>query len=225
MTDDFEIIKQLPNGWRLSPAYFDSKETEYVRWMAKELLAMPRNAPNVPTHFNGKLIKDLSPEERDAFLFSMQPDSTKSAMEAQKQRHPSEDIDHLLRSMPECLANPSAKNREELVGTRPVAPDEIAFFERERRKGGFKLGESKESSVPPEKRDRGVQAFTYSKSYIPTDQELKKLIKGKPMDNAVVQPEKGAIQKKKKLTLRQRLHRWFFKDSAYKNWTDDADTH
>lgn len=196
MTEDFEIIKPLPNGWRQSPAYSESKDAAYVKRITEELRRTRRIEPRpVPAEFNGKAIKDLSSEEREAFLFSMQPESTKQAIEAQKKRRPSEDIDHLLRPMPACLAVPDAKTKEELVGERQLKASDVVMIEGMRRQGGFKLGESKESSVDPEKRDRGIWAYTYSKSAVLSPEELKKVTKAKPLENATIQIETSIEEK------------------------------
>jgi len=128
-----------------------------------------------------------SDEEKQAFIFEMQQPSTKAALIAQKDRKPEDDLEHLLRPIPqEYLANPNATTHDELTAMRPLKPDEISAHMRTKT-GRNQLGSSKDSSVTGEKRDSGIHAMTYSKPYQPTVEELKKLTKSNPFDS--VAPE------------------------------------
>lgn len=181
--------KPLPNGWNVSGEYQESKQADYVKKVTEELLASPRQKRDVPTTFKGKLVAELTREEREEFIFSMQPASTQAAITAQKTRHHSEDIEHLLRPMPNCVANPDAKTQDELTGMRPLKPDEIMAHSNTRRERG-KIGQSDAGSVNAEKRDKGIHAFTYSQPAELTPEQRKKVTKLEEIVNTPLNPEK-----------------------------------
>lgn len=183
----------------------DPEHARYAELMTKSLMALPQGPkPAVLTHFNGKLIKDLSDEEKEGFYFSMQPLSTKEAMIEQKKRKPSEDFDWLTRPIYKCLANPNAKNRDELVGTRPIDIRDIELH-KATRVGKNSLGDSKESSVSEELRERAVHAFTYSKPADLTEEELTRVRKLEILEAVSAIPVE---KKKEKLNLYGRFVSW-----------------
>ena len=192
---------KLPEGWKISEPYSESKNSKYVKRMYEETIAAGHPPPKVIPTF-------ASEEEKQAHIFNMQAPSTKAALEAQKKRKPEEDLEHLLRPMPACIANPEAKDHDSLVGTRKVSPEEILIAERARRSAKNELGSSKESSVQGEKRDKGIHAFTFSKPHKPTLEEIKKLKKILGIEG--ISPDFSPKQQetKKKKSFWQRLMFW-----------------
>jgi len=155
--------------------------------MLKESLEGHRPPPpQLPETFNGKKIAELTAEEREQFIFSLQPASTKQALELQKTRKPEEDLDWVLRPMPACLANPDAKNKDELVSKRTVTPEEALIVTGLRKQARNTIGTSELYSLDEEAKARGVHAFTYSKPAEPSVSELKRLTKLEQME--AVQP-------------------------------------
>lgn len=197
MTEDFKRV--LSNGWRVSEPYAVEKNTAYRKRMYEESMAAGHPPPKEIPVFK-------SEEEKQAFIFEMQQPSTKAALLAQKDRKPEDDLEHLLRPIPqEYLANPNATTHDELTAMRPLKPDEIAAHNKT-KSGRNQLGSSKDSSLTGEKRDRGIWSFTYSKPYEPTVEELKKLTKSKPMD--AVAPEFAPPREETKESLAFRISRW-----------------
>ena len=177
MTEDFKRV--LSNGWRVTEPYSVEKNTAYRLRMYDESILAGHPPPKELPVFK-------SEEEKQAFIFEMQQPSTKAALLAQKDRKPEDDLEHLLRPIPpEYLANPNAETHDELTAMRPLKPDEIQAHLSTKRNRNM-LGESKASSIA-DKRQSGINAFTYSKPYEPTVEELKKLTKSAPIDS--VEPE------------------------------------
>lgn len=175
----------------------------YMDMMARELLTRPRPPkPNVPTHFNGKLIKDLSDSERQDFYFSMQPESTKAAMIAQKERDPEDDANWANRPLPlNWKAVPEAdmdtpEGRDLAVAKRALDPNEVDLV-KQNKVGRNTLGDSEDSGTSKETRKRSIEAFTYSRPYEPTDNELTKLGAIKPLKNVAI-PDESRPEKPKK---------------------------
>lgn len=172
--------KGLPPGWRvieIEPGNAKLAEhLRYVKRVADELAAIPRIKREVPNTWQGKPIEELTQEEREEFHFSQQPESTKAALLAQKTRKPHEDIDYLLRPMPACIANPNATSLDELTSKRALDPQDIAAHNGAKQ-GRNQLGQSDTGSVDREKREKGIQAFTYSKPAELTFEQMKKLVK------------------------------------------------
>lgn len=195
---------QRSNGWRLTAEYPEQRDAEYMCQMVEETLADPRPPkPIIPTHFNGKLIADLSASEKEDFYFSMQLPFTQTAMKAQKERHPSEDREHALRPMADCLAVPHAKTKEELVAERHISIKDFNLAESARRTQKNTRGQSELGSVDPQKRERGIQAFTYSKPVELTDSELKKVTKLEEIKSDLLDPQtpKKSLWKRIKLSF------------------------
>lgn len=190
--------RPLPNGWRISEPYTESKQWDYVKRVSEELSAVPRQKKQVPNTWNGKPIELLTQAEREEFYFSMQPESTKKALLAQKERSPHEDIEHLLRPLPACLANPEAEDKESLVGARIMRPDEMAIETTRRRGSKNTIGQSVESSVDKDKRDKGIFAFTYSRPAELSDDQKKRLSKLTEIDAVVAEKPTHTKPKDKK---------------------------
>lgn len=223
MTEDFKRL--LPNGFRISEPYSESKQAKYVAEMTKELKDRPnRRVKPVPTHFNGKPISELTAAEKEDFYFSMQPASTQAAMLAQKSRHPSEDIDHLLRPMPACIANPDAKDLDDLTAMRSLKPDEISIEEKRRRGAKNELGSSKAPSVDGRKRDRGIEAFTYSRPATLSEDEVKKLTKMAEIEAISPEFSPKAEEIPQKIGFWKRL-KWLFKSYPGESLEEFAGRH
>jgi hypothetical protein len=200
--------KPLPNGWRVTELSGSKLEAHLkeVHQMAEVLKAMPRPKHTVITHWEGKPIESLNAEERkglEAFYFSQQPKSTQDAILRQRERKPSEDIDYLLRPMPECIANPDAKTKEELVGERTISANDMRLHLSAKSHRG-KWGESKASSVSDERRTAGIEAFTYSKPANLTDSEIWRIKSLNEID-AIVAAEPPKQQVEEKLPWRERF--------------------
>lgn len=115
--------------------------------------------------------------------------STIENLKKQAERHPDNDKEWQLRPIPkEYLAVPSASNLDELVGAKPRDIDQVIAHNKTRGSRNTP-GDSKDYKMSPKLRDRAIHAFTYSKPYNPTNEELKKLNKLTPMDNVIAQPE------------------------------------
>lgn len=166
--------RKLPDGWRLSEEYSTPKQAAFVKRMVEETSALPRIKREAPTTFEGKPTEELTQEERERFHFSLQPESTKTALLAQKERRQEDDIDHLLRPMPDCLANPDATNLNELTAMRHIDPIDAALHSQRSVKT---IGQSDSGSVDSQKRQKGIEAFTYSKPAVLTPEQEKKLTK------------------------------------------------
>lgn len=169
--------RKLPEGWRLSEEYSESKQAAYVKRVTEELSAIPRIKRPVPTTWQGKPIEELTQAEREEFHFSLQPESTKAALLAQKTRKPEDDMDHVLRPMPDCLANPEATTLDELTAKRNVDEIEVDLYRGMQRRSKNTIGQSDGISVDAEKRQRGIEAFTYSPPAKLTDEQFKKVKK------------------------------------------------
>lgn len=183
---------RLPPGWRITEL-LESRQTEYVKAMVAELSALPRQRRETPTTFNGKPIEELTQAEREEFHFSQQCESTQKALLAQKNRKPHEDIDYLLRPMPECIANPEAKSLDELTSKRTLDPSEV-IQDKSLKQGRNQLGQSEKGSVDADKRQKGIEAFTYSEPAKLTEEQVKKLTKLQEIVNTPLEP----IEKPKK---------------------------
>lgn len=173
--EDFK--RTLTGGWRITEPYSVSKdEGRYARQVAEEVKAIPRLKPKVPTHFNGKLIADLTPEERLEFFISMQQPSTQKTL----RRDPKDDAQYIFDKANKPI-DPSAQVRDADgnvdTGDRHLGIEEMLLVEDTRRKPKNSIGQGTKGSVDAEKRDRGIHAFTYSKPYDPSADELERLQK------------------------------------------------
>jgi len=205
-------MKDLGGGWRISEPYSTPKQADYVKRMVEETLAEgPRPTPLVPKEFKGKAIKDLTAAEREEFIFSMQAKSTQEAMLRQKTRKPEDDLEFLLRPIPESyLAKPDAKTKAELTGERSLSADAVQAFQSWRNNRSKNTrGESKAASVDVDKRERAIEAFTYSKPAEPSIADLKRLKKADPLEGAIA-PEEGSEAKEKPPSgMVERFRLWF----------------
>lgn len=198
--DEFEIKRPLPNGWRMSDPYCESRKTaeereEFDR-VVKEMLAMPRPKPNLPTHFEGIPIKQLEGDAKERFIFSMQSPGTQAAMLRQKGRKPEDDNAWLLREMPDTTPSPEAM---EAVKTRmSTLTPEIILMEKGLKTGRNTLSQSTKGSVSTEKRQAGIEAFTYSKPATLEDSEIGRIKRLRELEAVVAEaPEKKEILKQK----------------------------
>lgn len=145
MTDSEDYKRVLSNGMRVSEPYSISKQSEYVRRVTEEIRASPREKiPGTTT----------------------QAPSTVMLLEAQKNRPECDDAAYwkMRRDTP---IDPKAQLRHEdgtiNHGTRSLGIDEVLLVEDTRRKSKNAIGQSEEGSVDAQKRERGIQAFTYSR--------------------------------------------------------------
>ena len=211
------LNRPLPQGWKVSEPYREMRDKKNFDRILAEVKAGPRPPPPVvPEMFNGKKVAELNAEEREAFYVSMQPDSTKKAIELQKTRAPEDDLEWILRPMPACVANPEAKSHDELVSKRPLDSQEVILVEGLRRASKNTVGTSDASSVDQEKRDKGIWAFTYSKPADPSIKELRRLKKLDEME--AVQPSEAPKSLEEKLEnyempliqkLETKMHQFF----------------
>lgn len=209
------LNRPLPEGWRVSEPYVEMRNRKEFERILEEVKAGPRPPPPViPDTFNGKAIAELTEKEREAFIVSLQPESTKKALELQKTRAPEDDIDWVLRPMPACLANPEAKNKDELVSKRALDPQEVTLVEGMRRQSKNTVGTSSLKSFDEEKRTKGIEAFTYSRPAEPSIAELRRLKKMEEIIEAV-QPEEAPKSKidgdyeALSKTWREKFRLWF----------------
>lgn len=198
--------RSLPKGWRLSGEYSESRDSQYVKQMTEAQLAIPRLKREVPNTWNGKPVENLTQEERQAFYFSMQPKSTQDAILRQKARKPEEDIDYLLRPMPA-----DAQVRDEkgnvFVAERTITAKEMQVIQGNRHGGRNQLGQSTTSSVDSSKRDKGIEAFTYSKPAEIADEDIKRIKKLIGMD-AIMASEAPNRSAEPKTSLSFRISCW-----------------
>lgn len=209
---------KLPPGWKVTELLPDDpkvlKHRKEVDDFAKILAAIPREKPKLPTEWNGKPVKDLDAKEKEEFYFSLQPKSTQEAILAQRNRRPEDDLDHLLRPMPDCVANPNAKSLDELTSRRPLDPSEVLIAESLRKSGRNALGQSTGSSASSERKEKATWAFTYSPPAEITEKDFKRIEELKPLKAVVA--ETPPPKAEKKLPLRERLRLWF--DEKFGDW-------
>lgn len=118
-----------------------------------------------------------------------------ASTQATLDRDPSKDAEHWNRHLPEGV---QVEQKE-----RPLSPAEILPFESARRSGKNALGNSDQSSVDKEKRQKGIEAFTYSKPAILTEEQRRKVTKLEEIVNTPLEP----VKKK---------NRGWFKDKLYR---------
>lgn len=124
--------------------------------------------------------------------------STMRNLELQKTRHYSQDKEWQLRPIPESyLAVPDAKDHDQLVAKRSLDHEQVSHVQSIRHGGTVNtLGDGFKASTSPERRDKAIHGFTYSKPYRPTDEEIKTLIKSVELTCAAPQPMKPIQEKK-----------------------------
>ncbi len=195
-------MSSLPAGWRIKEIVPEldpmakralDRHLEDVKQVAKELSAIPRRKREVPNTWQGKSIEELTQEEREAFHFSLQAASTQSAITAQKTRKPEDDIDHLLRPMP---LEQDWKRDHEIK--RDISPEEFMLHKSIQRSEKNIIGQSDKGSVDSEKRQKGIEAFTYSKPAVLTQEQIKKLTKLQEIINTPLEPEANEVKKKRR---------------------------
>lgn len=198
VTEDFKRV--LSTGWKVSDPYPISRQEEYVKRVVEELKAIPR--------------------------LKIPPTTTQCAStQAVLDRDPSKDAEYWNRSIPEnWKAVPDAdlstpEGRDKAVAKRNVDPTEVAIAEDARRKSKNTIGDSEASSVTPEKRERGIWAFTYSKPVQLTPEQLKKVTKLEEIVNTPIEPKKP-----KKVGVFGKI-KGFLQGNAGMEMFDDADTH
>lgn len=154
-----------------------------------------------PTHFNGKPIEELNPEERREFIISQQPPSTRACL----LRDPKDDAEWHKRGFGDWKAVKNAKTLDEAVAKRALDPSEVVVYEGLRRQVKNELGDSKDSSVTQEARERAIHAFTYSRPATLTPEERARLQKLEPIK--AVQPDVAPAEKplERKPSLWERL--------------------
>jgi hypothetical protein len=208
--------RTLPPGWKLTELLPDDprikEHQSYVLRIAEELALIPRKKREMPNTWQGKPIENLSQEERTAFTFSLQEKSTQAALIAQKARKPEDDIDHLLRPMPACLANTEANTLDELTNKRSLDASEIKTFAKPKST----IGQSAKSSVSADKRGNGIFAFTYSKPANLSDEQLKKLTKLGQMDATIA--NSPTTNEEPKESLGSTLNAWLFEKTGIWWW-------
>lgn len=184
-------MSKLPEGWRIQELLPDDHRVKehqaYIKRTVEELGAIPRKKREVPNTWKGIPIENLTQMEREEFYFSQQDKSTQTAILAQKDRPEGQDIDHLLRPIPDCIANPEAKSLDELTAKRSLDPSDV-ILEKGLKQGRGTIGQSEKGSVDSEKRAKGVQAFTYSEPAKLTEEQIKKLTKLNEIVNTPLEP-------------------------------------
>jgi len=142
---------------------------EYFERMLKATLEGPRPPPVVPT--------------------KTQAHSTAMALAAQSLRDPSEDEAYWSRPInPDYLANPNAKNHDELTGKRELGIEEMILYTDYRHSPKNSMGTEDLTMQTPENRRRAVEAFTYSKPAELTKEELKRVTKLVPIESEKLDP-------------------------------------
>ena len=213
------MIRPLPEGWRLSEPYSEMRDPKHFKRMLEESMQAPRpEKPVIPETFNGKKVSELSDSEKELFYLSLQTESTRLAIENQKKRKPEDDLEWVLRPMPACLANPEAKNKDELVSKRGLEPQEVTVVEGMRRQSKNTLGTSELSSVTEEARERAIHGFTYSKPAEPSVTELRRL--KKLVEVEAIRPAEAPTtaddKREYKLTMLEKMRLWF--NSKFGDW-------
>lgn len=181
-------IREIPNH---SPEYRDYIE-KGAKWLKENRRIDP---PKIPTHFNGKLIADLSSSEKEAFYISMQTPNTQKLL----LRDPKDDADWQARlqgPMPEgWKAIPEADmsteaGRDKGVAKRAVDVAEFQIIDGMRQSGHantFAQGDG--SILTSENRKRAIEAFTYSKPADLSQEDLRRITHLKEIANTPPEPE------------------------------------
>lgn len=180
----------LSNGWRVSEPYRESKQADYVKQMTTELLAIPRQ-------------KIAPTTEQSA--------STQALLEAQKFRPEWRDKEYWDRALPtDWKAVPEAKSNDESVGMRSFTPTEFVLAQSARDAPKNSIGQSESSSVDSEKREKGIEAFTYSEPAKLTPEQIKKLTKLTEIVSTPLEPEEpkeeGFLSR-----MQLKLQSWWFR--------------
>jgi hypothetical protein len=209
---------KIGGGWRIGHEYAQSKQASFVKRMTEECLAEREGRPpihKIPTHFEGIPIEKLSCEDRERFIFSMQPKSTQDAITAQKTRDPKDDLAHVLRPMPNCIAVPEAENLDAATGKRDLPIGDVMLALGLRHSARNTRGVEDLSSLTAARRERGIQAFTYFRGLDGDElsiKDLSRLQKADPME--ATQPSGDQPEEKpKKRNLIGRIMDYIFRDA------------
>lgn len=158
-------------GWRVGEEYAESKQAEYVKRVVEELNAIPR--------------QKIPPTKEQAL-------STQKLLAAQALRDPKDDEAYWEEKW-------SAPFPEGVVAEEVPRGDwnlsDVAIAEGLRHGVRNTTGQSQESSVSEESRDKGIQAFTYSKPADLSKEDMDRVveligIKSEPIPEADLLPEK-----------------------------------
>lgn len=182
---------------------------------------------------NAEYSSYVAAEQRKARRDKIPPTTTQSPstianMAKQAERHPFQDKEWVIRPISDdWLAVKDAKDLNEMVGRRALDHEQVSHIESIRRGGsGNTLGDGFMSSVSPERRDSAINAFTYSKPYDPTTDELTRM--ATPAELAEIKnytnPDQGMAKEEKSVGWGIRVAKFLWKIctlGAYK----DADTH
>ena len=212
-----QVKQMIDKGWRISEPYSFETKKEEREIIVKELLSGPRPPKReVPKTFNGKPLNELSKKEWDDFIFSMQTPAMQAAILEQKKRNPEDDLEWILRPISACLANPEAKNQDELVKKRNVGIEEFSLVEGMRRSQKNTVGTSTLTTINEDRRNKGVEAFTYSKPANPSTADLKRLKKVEPIQDAIQPIEREEKFSEYKKGFFEKLRLWI--DDRFGNW-------
>ena len=141
------------NGWRVSEPYSVPKQAEYHQEQAKRMRADPSYKKReidpallVKCPYTGKMIDPQTP-------------STMQMLQAQKEGK----VRDWTAPLPDnVLANPNAKNKDELVGMQPRDTNQVLIAEMIRKAEKNTGGESKESATTPGRREKAVHSYIVS---------------------------------------------------------------
>lgn len=135
-------------GWRISEEYTESKQKEFVLKMVEETLKKPRP----------KVIPS-----------TIQEPSTRAILE----RDPSKDEEHWNRPLPD-----EVDWKRDYTDLRNITPDEYIIFNAMRHAANRnEIGKTNESSIDEEKREKGIQAFTYSRPADLSQEDKERIVK------------------------------------------------
>lgn len=179
VTDSDDYKRVLSNGMRVSEPYTVSKQSAYVKRMVDELKAIPREK-RPPT--------------------TTQEPSTVALLEAQRLRPESEDAAYIaLRRNTPIAKEAQVRHADGTVNTgeRHLNYQDVLLFEDNRKKARNTMGQSELSSVDAEKKEKAIQAFTYSKPAEPAAEDLKRLKSLTEMDAVMATEVPKPIRSKK----------------------------
>lgn len=141
------------NGWRVSEPYTTPKQAKYHAEEAERMRKDPSYKKReidpsllVKCPYTGKMIDPQS-------------SSTMQMLQNQKEGI----VRDWTAPLPDnVIANPNAKNRDELVGVRAFDPEQVSHVESVRRRQKNTGGESKDSATTDESRARAEHSFIVS---------------------------------------------------------------
>jgi hypothetical protein len=178
MDYNFLIPKfKYKNGWTIKPKLQgDPIYAQYVKDMAEaqRKIRPPKPKPVKP--------EGMSDEE---FIYSLQCKSTQEIIE--KQKDPNYKRDWSAPLPDNWLANPDAKDHDELVGSRinELDQQQVSHVEAIRRRSKNTLGQSQESAFSQERRDAAVHAFMVSPPALLSKEEMDQITTLTPKPKAI----------------------------------------